>query len=39
MCGGGGVVEVGSVVAVVWCRSIRVVLVVLIVECAVVVAM
>ena len=39
VCGGGGVVEVDSVVAVGWCQSVRVGLVVLIVECAVVVIM
>ena len=40
MCGGAGVVEVGSVVAVGWWyRSVRVELVVLTVECAVVVIM
>ena len=39
MCGGGGVVEMDSVVALGWCRSVIVGLVVLIVECAVVVIM
>ena len=38
MCGG-GVVEVDSRVAVGWCRSVRVGLVVFIVECVVVVVM